>query len=51
MNQYKQTDADLNSHCYEQPEPEAIGEQIASVALAIVIGIGIACALVAWWSN
>lgn len=48
MNRYTQTRADLDG--YEQQDPEAIGEQIAGIALAIFIGTGIAALLVTWWS-
>jgi hypothetical protein len=49
MNKYRQTAADLDN-CYEQAEPEALGEQIAAIALALLIATGIAAALVHWWS-
>lgn len=50
MNKYRQTAADLDN-CYEQADPEALGEQIAAIALAIFIAAGIAAAVVHWWSN
>lgn len=49
MNKYRQTAADLD-HCYEQAEPETLGEQIAAIALALLIATGIAAAFVYWWS-
>lgn len=49
MNKYRQTAADLD-HCYEQADPEALGEMIAGIALALLIATGIAAALVHWWS-
>lgn len=45
MNKYRQTAADLDG--YEQQDPEAI----AGMVLAAILGIAIACALVAWWSS
>lgn len=49
MSKYRQTAADLDN-CYEQAEPEATGEMIAAIALLLVIVVGIAAALVHWWS-
>lgn len=31
--------------------PETDGERMAGVVLAVLIGIGLACALVHWWSS
>lgn len=31
--------------------PDAAGERMAGVVLAVLIGIGLACALVHWWSS
>ena len=31
--------------------PETAGEKMAGVVLAIMIGIGLACALVNWWAS
>lgn len=50
MNKYRQTAADLDN-CYEQADPEALGEMIAGIALAIFIAGGIVASLLHWWSN
>lgn len=49
MNKYRQTAADLDN-CYEQADPEALGEQIAAYILAALLGVSIAGLLFAWWS-
>jgi hypothetical protein len=33
------------------PQKETLGELIAGYALAVVIGVGLAALLVAWWSS
>lgn len=50
MNKYRQTAADLD-HCYEQAEPEALGEMIAGIALLLFIVAGIVAAVAHWWTN
>jgi hypothetical protein len=34
---------------YSRPEP--LWERVAGYALALAIGVGMACLLVAWWSS
>jgi hypothetical protein len=48
MTQYRQTAADL--HNLRSPQPAAPWEPMASIALAIFLGTGIAAAIVYWWS-
>lgn len=49
MNEYRQTAADL--HDLQSPISESRAEKFAGYALAFVIGVAIACLLVAWWSS
>lgn len=49
MTKYRQTAADL--HDLQSPGIETYAEKIAGRALAVVIAIGIALTLVAWWSS
>ena len=49
--QTPRTLADCTFEVGYSTEPESMFESVAGILLAIAIGVGMACLLVAWWSS